>query len=145
MSPRTRVVGLVLALLLVAAFAISFVLGLGDDATPVTMPGVERPVPTLDSGRRVEVLNAAGRSGLARTATDRLRTAGYDVVFFGNAGNRADSLSIVLDRVGKLDLAQAVGRQLGITRVETALDSTRLVEVTVILGVDWPPAAPAAR
>ena len=145
MSPRTRVVGLVLVLLVVAAFAISFVLGLGDDATPVTMPGVQRPVPTLDSGRRVEVLNAAGRSGLARTATDRLRTAGYDVVFFGNAGNRADSLSIVLDRVGKIDLAQAVARQLGITRVETALDSTRLVEVTVILGVDWPPTGPVAR
>ena len=145
MSPRTRVVGLVLVLLLVAAFAISFVLGLGDDATPVAMPGVQRPVPTLDSGRRVEVLNAAGRSGLARTASDRLRTAGCDVVCFGNAGNRADSLSIVLDRVGKLDLAQAVGRQLGITRVETALDSTRLVEVTVILGVDWPPTGPVAR
>lgn len=145
MSPRTRNIGLVLVLLLVAAFAISFVLGLDDDATPVTMPGVERPVPSLDSGRRVEVLNAAGRSGLARTATDRLRAAGYDVVFFGNAGNRADTLSIVLDRVGKLDLAQAVGRQLGITRVETALDSTRLVEVTVILGVDWPAAAPVVR
>ena len=145
MSPRARNIGLVLVLLLVAAFAISFVLGLGDDATPVSMPGVQRPVPTLDSGRRVEVLNAAGRSGLARTATDRLRAAGYDVVFFGNAGNRADTLSIVLDRVGKLDLAQAVGRQLGITRVETALDSTRLVEVTVILGVDWPAAAPVVR
>jgi hypothetical protein len=145
MSPRARNIGLVLVLLLVAAFAISFVLGLDDDATPVTMPGVERPVPSLDSGRRIEVLNAAGRSGLARTATDRLRAAGYDVVFFGNAGNRADTLSIVLDRVGKLDLAQAVGRQLGITRVETALDSTRLVEVTVILGVDWPAAAPVVR
>jgi hypothetical protein len=145
MSLRARTIGLVLVVLLVAAFAISFVLGLDDDATPVAMPGVQRPVPTLDSGRRVEVLNAAGRSGLARTATDRLRAAGYDVVFFGNAGNRADTLSIVLDRVGRLDLAQAVGRQLGITRVETALDSTRLVEVTVILGVDWPVAAQVVR
>ncbi|MEX2284035.1 MAG: LytR C-terminal domain-containing protein [Gemmatimonadota bacterium] len=138
MAGPTRIIGLVVVGLVVVAFGISFVRGLGDDATPVTMPGVERPVPGLDSGRRVEVLNAAGRSGMARTATDRLRVAGYDVVFFGNAGNRKDSLSIVLDRVGKPDLARAVASHLGITRVETAIDSTRLVEVSVVLGVDWP-------
>jgi hypothetical protein len=138
MSARARIIGFVLVGLVVVAFGISFVLGLDEEATPVTMPGVERPVPSLDSGRRVEVLNAAGRSGMARTATDRLRVAGYDVVFFGNAGNRTDSLSIVLDRVGKPDLARAVASHLGITRVETAIDSTRLVEVSVVLGVDWP-------
>jgi hypothetical protein len=138
MSARARIIGFVVVGIMVVAFGISFMLGLGDEATPVSMPGVERPVPSLDSGRRVEVLNAAGRSGMARTATDRLRVAGYDVVFFGNAGNRTDSLSIVLDRVGKPDLARAVASHLGITRVETAIDSTRLVEVSVLLGVDWP-------
>ena len=56
MSRRARIFGLVVVGLVVVAFGISFVLGLGDDATPVTMPGVERPVPSLDSGRRVEVL-----------------------------------------------------------------------------------------
>src|SRR5688572_30365015 len=138
MSSRARIIGFVLLGIVVVAFGVSFVLGLGDDATPASLPGVERVVPGLESGRRVEVLNAAGRSGMARTATDKLRAAGYDVVYFGNAGNRTDSLSIVLDRVGKPDLARAVASQLGITRVETAIDSTRLVEVSVVLGVDWP-------
>ncbi len=144
MSPRARRIGLAALLLVVTAFAISFGLGLGDDAKPVTLPGVDRPIPALNSGRRVEVLNTAGRNGLARTATDQLRAAGYDVVFFGNAAARPDTLSRVIDRVGKPDLARAVGSQLGISRVETAIDSTRLVEVTVLLGVDWP-AAPRVR
>jgi hypothetical protein len=137
MSRMAGRLGLVALVLVVAAFVISFVLGLGQDAAPVSMPGVDRPVPGLFTGRRVEVLNASRRAGLARNATEQLRAAGFDVVYFGNTSARGDSLSVVFDRVGKLEVAQAVGSRLGITRVETAIDSTRLVEVTVRLGVDW--------
>src|SRR2546426_4674170 len=46
---------------------------------PAIIPG--------DHGDRiiVEVLNASGRAGLARTATRVLREAGVDVVYYGNA------------------------------------------------------------
>jgi LytR cell envelope-related transcriptional attenuator len=137
-SSRAQFIVLSLALLLVGAFVVSFVLGLGDQSRGITVNANTPPVPGINSGRRVEVLNGSGRSGLARQATDRLRAAGFDVVYFGNAA-KAESTSIALDRMGKLDIAQAVANALGITRTETRRDSTRLVEVSVILGSDWQP------
>jgi hypothetical protein len=137
-TKHAQTVVLSLALLLVGAFVVSFVLGLGDESRGVTVNANIPPVPSIDSGRRVEVLNASGRAGLARQATDQLRAAGFDVVYFGNAA-RAESTSIALDRVGKFEIAQAVANALGIARTETRRDTTRLVEVSVILGSDWQP------
>ena len=94
---------------------------------------------------RVEVLNGAGRSGLARDATHRLRSDGFDVVYFGNASAFGAGPSVVLDRVGDPDRARAVAASLGIDSVATAPDSTRLLDVTVVLGGDWPPRAPERR
>lgn len=123
----------------VAAFAISFALGLRRTVpVEVNRQQLERNLPDAFSGKRVEVLNATRTSGLAREATQRLRDAGFDVVYFGTTGQAEQSE--VLDRVGKRDIAEAVGKALGIARVTTALDSTRLVEASVILGPDWVPA-----
>jgi hypothetical protein len=121
---------------LVIAFTVSFGLGLrrpGDIVAADPAP----TVPGVFSGRRVEVLNGVSKTGLARNATDLLRAAGYDVVYFGNAGRLREKNSIVLDRVGRPDIARAVAAQLQITRTETRRDASRLVEVTVILGDDW--------
>ncbi|HEX6937834.1 MAG TPA: LytR C-terminal domain-containing protein [Longimicrobiales bacterium] len=107
----------------------------GDDAAGV-------PVATDDARVRVEVLNAAGRSGLAREATRRLRDRGFDVVYFGNAEAFGRDSSIVLDRVGKPDVAEGVAAALGIRRVASEPDSSLLLEVTVLLGLDWPPPEP---
>lgn len=69
-------------------------------------------------------------------ATDRLRDAGFDVVSLGNARQRADR-SVVLDRVGKRELAERVAQALRIARVQTQIDTALYLEVTVILGADW--------
>jgi hypothetical protein len=136
---------LVVALLLVGAFVVSFGMRLQQQAAPPAKPIIGAPpVPEINSGKRVEVLNAAGTSGLARQATEQLRAAGFDVVFLGNARRRV-SESVAIDRVGKPELARAVSQSLGIARTETHVDSTRHVEVTVILGTDWPPAATTSR
>ena len=97
------------------------------------------PVAELPPGERVrvEVLNAAGVPGLARAATDRLRDAGFDVVYFGNNRGFAPESSLVLDRVGKPEVANEVGRAVDIPRVESRPDSTLYLEVTVVLGRDW--------
>jgi hypothetical protein len=129
--------GLFLGAALVLAFLVSFALGLRSTPAITRAADPQRIVPGVSSGRRVEVLNAAGISGLARHATETLRAAGYDVVFFGNASRADQSASLVLDRVGKPELARAVAARLRIDRVETRMDSTRLVEVSVILGADW--------
>lgn len=98
---------------------------------PVSIPG------TGADRVQVEVLNGAGIDGLARATTDRLRDRGFDVVFFGNAGSQAREFSVVLDRGRNPDGAARVARELGIDRVEVAVDTTLYLDATVILGPDW--------
>ena len=135
---RRQLIGVGLAVFLAAAFALSFLLKSGAGPPRVSNDPNAPPLPGINSGKRVEVLNGSGRSGLARQATDKLRSAGFDVVYLGNAP-QPESLSVAFDRVGKLELAQDVASALGIKRVLTRRDSTRLVEVSVILGSDWQP------
>jgi hypothetical protein len=89
---------------------------------------------------RVEVLNGGGREGMARAATDALRDEGFDVVFYGNAAAFDRDSSLVLDRVGRPDLARAAADALGIPRVLSRPDSNLYLDVTVLLGGDWSPA-----
>jgi hypothetical protein len=142
MHNRLELAGLVAALLLIGVFVVSFVLGLGAGraAPEVAAPdpqeaNVADPPPT--EGRvRVEVLNGSGKAGLARAATERLRDAGFDVVYFGNAARVADS-SVVIARSTDDSNARAVARRLGIRPVRIDPDTTLLLEVTVVLGKDW--------
>jgi hypothetical protein len=90
---------------------------------------------------RVEVLNAGGRPNLARSATDALRGVGFDVVYFGNADSFGRDSSVVLDRVGRTEHARAVADALGIRKVLSEPDSTLFVDVSVVLGTEWQPAA----
>lgn len=94
---------------------------------------------------RVEVLNAAGTPGVARDATHHLRTHGFDVVYFGNAPRFERGPSVVLDRVGDPARAAAVAAALGIDSVATARDAGLLLDVSVMLGEDWPPRTPERR
>lgn len=91
---------------------------------------------------KVEVLNASGQRGLARRATFALRDAGFDVVRFANNPEHRDS-TLVLARSGKEAWAGLVARALGGARVESRPDSSRYLDVTVLLGADWrPPTKP---
>ena len=85
----------------------------------------------------VDVRNAGGVDGMARTATDHLRTAGFDVVSLGNASAFGHDTTVVIDRVGELETAAAVARALGVARVTSEPDSNLFVDVTVRLGSDW--------
>lgn len=88
---------------------------------------------------RVEVLNAGGVSGMARAATEELRDVGFDVVSFGNAeAFDPERPSEVVDRVGRTDVARAVATALGIDNVQTDPDPNLYVDVTVVVGHDWP-------
>lgn len=98
-------------------------------------PGIDNPATV-----RIEVLNGAGTAGLARDATHHLRGYGFDVVFFGNAGRFDHGRTVVLDRVGDPVRARAVAAALGVDSVRTVIDSSLMLEVTVVLGDDWPPA-----
>jgi hypothetical protein len=139
MSPRSQKIALAVAVLAISAFLVSFITGLrgGGNDTGWSAEGLDQ----LRSPRvRIEVLNGAGLAGLAREATERLRAQGFDVVYFGNDREFGRDSSVVLDRVGNEEHARAVANALGIAAVESRPDSTLILEVSVILGKDWPPA-----
>ena len=138
--PRRRGlnVALFLTLGLVGAFLVSLVARLVDRGEAGGM-GAAAVAVAEPSEVRVEVLNGAGRSGIARDATDRLRSGGFDVVYFGNAPTFDRGRSVVLDRLGDVARARGVAAALGIDSVAVAVDSTLLLDVTVVLGEDWPP------
>lgn len=127
------------------ALALAFLAG---SAVEQWVPGtrLDLATPTLSppTGRvTIEVRNAGGVTGAARGATERLRSIGYDVVRFGNDDTFGLDSSVVVDRVGDRERAEAVAQALGIRRVESRPDSTLFVDVTVRLGASWsPPGSP---
>jgi LytR cell envelope-related transcriptional attenuator len=124
--------GLILGLLLTPACG-------HDDARPAfAVPG--------QGGQRivVEVLNITRRGGLARTGTRVLRQAGIDVVGYGNAvpiPERSDSTRILVRR-GDRAAGERVRRALQVGTIVMQPDSTRLVDVSVLLGADFAARAP---
>lgn len=109
--------------------------GEGSQGHPI--PGDRGPAIT------VEVLNANGRSGDARVGTRLLRREGIDVVYFGNApapsdGGTLDSTRIIVRR-GSAKVGEQVRAALGLGKVEIDLDSSKLLDVSVLLGADFPP------
>ncbi len=75
----------------------------------------------------------------ARIGTQRLRRAGIDVVYFGNAGeNGLDSTRIIVRR-GTEKVGERVRAALGQGRVDVQLDSAKLLDVSVLLGLDFHP------
>lgn len=141
---RLPTVGLLVLFLAVGALAASAVLGMRGGprpangraaSAPTALSAVEPP-----AGRpRVQVLNASSRPGLARRATRYLRARGFDVVEFGNAPAREDTLSRVADRGGGGGAARALADSLRIRRITREPDSLLLLEATVVLGRDWAP------
>jgi hypothetical protein len=89
---------------------------------------------------RVEVLNATRTRGLARRATRHLRDRGFDVVGTGNADAPLDS-TLVLDRSGHPEWARLVAEALGGASVESRPDTSRYLDITVLLGASWTPSS----
>jgi hypothetical protein len=104
---------------------------------------VQAPESLVPEGVRikVEVQNATTVPGLARRATLFLRDRGFDVVAIRNAGEKRRT-TLVLDRSNHPAWAALVARALA-AQSEPRPDSTRYLDVTVLLGDDWrPPALP---
>jgi hypothetical protein len=136
---RLENAALVTAFLLVAAFVASAIFGVvhrPKEEVVVEAPGKPLPLPPGKAIGRIEVLNATGRAGLARAASEQLRAAGYDVVYFGSRSPNAKT-SVVIDRVGRPDIAGGAAKALSITSVKTEKDTTLFLDATVIVGLDW--------
>jgi len=94
-----------------------------------------------DSGRagdfKVEVLNGCGETGVAEMFRRVLVEKGFDVVVVSNAESFDYPVTLVKDRCGNPAYARAVSGALGGVPVIRAEDTTRLLEVTVIVGRDY--------
>lgn len=103
---------------------------LSEDATAQTREG--RSI-------AVEVLNGSGKTGLASQAKKILRLRGVDVVATGNLDAR-QARTIVYDRTGRYEDAEAVRRMLGCPSAAavTRIDPKRLVDASVLLADDCP-------
>ena len=136
---KRAVAALVLVVLVVAgAFAARSM-----RARPETKRAAPPDASAPDGARvRVQVLNATSVRGLARRATMHLRDRGFDVVETGTTSEQRDS-TLVLDRSGHPEWAKRVADALGGARVEARPDTSRYLDVTVLLGRAWrPPTEP---
>lgn len=138
MSGRMRLVAVIFIVLLAGAFLGSAVSQWWTPASSTAAGG--RSGAAQGERVRVEVLNGGGVPGRAGEATEALRDAGFDVVFFGNAATFDLDSSVVLDRVGDPEPARAVADVLGIRNVRSEPDSNLYLDVTVMVGSEWAPA-----
>jgi hypothetical protein len=109
---------------------------------PVGQP-TEHATDIVPAGTRikVEVLNATKVRGLAHQATMFLRDRGFDVVAIGTSSEqRAET--VVLDRSNHPAWAALAASAFG-SKVEERPDSSRYLDVTVLVGANWrPPSKP---
>jgi anionic cell wall polymer biosynthesis LytR-Cps2A-Psr (LCP) family protein len=87
----------------------------------------------------IEVLNGTNVGGLARRAANVFQSFGYDVVSVANADNQDYQKTVVLDRKGRLEVAQRVAELIRCQRVYSRLEETgdMTIDVTIILGTDF--------
>lgn len=132
---RLVLVGISLFIVLIAG---TILLRLPEESAPLDeVTAVNQPV--VDGRVTVEVLNAGGVSGVAREATAALRSAGFDVVSFGNANSFDQVESVVVDRIGDPNPALSVASVLGIRNVRSEPDSNLYLDISVLLGSQWLP------
>ena len=142
MERRTVRRAIAAALLLgVGAVAVWWATRARPAGAPPVVATVARVIPA-GTRVKVEVFNGTDTRGLARVAAGVLRDAGFDVVGFGNTAERRDS-TVVRDRSGHSEWANAAARVMGPAQVEGRADSGRLVDLTVVIGARWrPPTEP---
>jgi hypothetical protein len=139
MTSRAR--GLIGFVVAIAAAGVIAWATMREEAVPVraTTLGrlVTRDVTAPPNTRiRVEIINATKTSGLARRVTRLLRDRGFDVVKYTTSGTLQDS-TVVLDRSGNPQWATLVAQVLGGARTDARPDTSRYVDVTVVLGTTW--------
>jgi hypothetical protein len=129
---RALVISTALAIVVAGTFAARSMRG-GAGPTRAAPPDASAP---QTERVRVQVLNATSVRGLARRATIHLRDRGFDVVEMGTATEQRDS-TLVLDRSNHPEWARRVAEALGGARVESRPDTSRYLDVTVLVGRSW--------
>lgn len=134
------VIALILAALLVYALFSRFI-------TPRVDPNrVSNPLNLMTQKITVEVRNATKQDGIAGTVRNYLFERGFDVVESGNApeNQRNEAYTMVYDRAGEIAHARMIANVLGIpdSRIEQKIRTSDLVDVSIVIGKDFPALKP---
>jgi hypothetical protein len=109
----------------------------GEDPPAPDVAGDPLSPPPVEQARiRVQVRNASGIPGAAAEVTEYLRDAGFDVVDFGNADESDRPQTVVVDRLGSPARAREVAAALRGVPIESGIDTTLYLDVTVLVGRD---------
>jgi len=87
----------------------------------------------------LEILNGTEVNGLAGRTSKLYQDYGYDVITVANADRNNYTSTIILDRKGRIDVANKVAEIIGCQRVGTEIKSAgeESADVTIILGKDF--------
>jgi hypothetical protein len=130
------------AVLVVVLSAGTLVMQARQGPTPLLAALADAPHAPAGQRIRVQVLNTTKTRGLARRATRLLRDRGFDVVDIGSVSPTIDT-TIVLDLSGHPAWADAAAKVMAPARTKVRTDSSRYLDVTVLIGSSWrPPAEP---
>ena len=97
-----------------------------------------------ESGRRLQVLNGNGTPGIGSAVADALQPAGFRLVETGNAASfdvPRTRIIVYEDSPEQLAVARKVQQLLGVGEIEVSEVPVSVVDVTVIVGQDFPPAS----
>jgi anionic cell wall polymer biosynthesis LytR-Cps2A-Psr (LCP) family protein len=100
-----------------------------------------RPTGGNTAGRRLQVLNGNGVPGIGSEVAERLQPGGFRLVETGNASSfDVGKTRIVVsdDRPEQLQVARRAQELLGTGRIEVSEVPVSVVDVTVIVGADFP-------
>jgi len=88
---------------------------------------------------QLDVLNGCGVKGVGMKCTNYLREQGFDVVEVKNYKTFTVPQTLVVDRVGNMDVARTVAHALGIPEkhVIQQINPDYFVDVSVIIGSDY--------
>jgi hypothetical protein len=131
----------VFALILGAFAASTWMRQVGGDGShqPTVESGDSLSPPPIERARiRVQVRNGSGIAGAAAHVTEYLRDAGFDVVDFGNAEEFDQPKTVVIDRLGAPGRAREVAAALQGVPIQSDIDTTLYLDVTVLVGRDAP-------
>ena len=88
-------------------------------------------------GAKVVVLNGAGVQGLAQSTAEWLQGQGVNVVAYDTADRPDYANSVIVAYTGKPYTTVWLQRTFGVANIVSGDDPNSLVDVKIILGVDW--------
>ncbi len=112
------------------------------DVVAEQLPGA-LPDGEATGARDVQILNGNGVPRIGLEVTERLSGGGYRVVLSGNADRFTyDTTRIVLHDSSpeQLQVGRDVQRRLGVGELELAATPGSVVDITIVVGADFPPA-----